>query len=94
MGQPDADLMNKFRELCADLNMDKAAADEALTSYQRIGMNYTLEVSITHCPTHRLTDPCHRGRSCTGWPVRCMSRAAGERHRLSVAARLTGTACP
>lgn len=52
MAQPDADLMKKFRELCADLNMDKAAADEALLSFQRIGMNYTLEVSIAAhiCP--------------------------------------------
>lgn len=57
MGQPDtADLMKKFKELCADLNMDKAAADEALLSFQRIGMNYTLEVSIApHPHLSRLT---------------------------------------
>ena len=41
----DADLLKKYKEVCADLNLDKAAADEALQSFQRIGINYTLEVS-------------------------------------------------
>ena len=42
-----ADLLKKYKEVCADLNLDKAAADEALQSFQRIGVNYSLEVSLT-----------------------------------------------
>jgi len=38
-------LMKKFREICADLNLDKSAADEAFNSFQRIQINYTLEVN-------------------------------------------------
>lgn len=42
----DMDLLKKYKEVCADLNLDKASADEAWQSFQRIGINYTLEVSI------------------------------------------------
>lgn len=42
----DVDLLKKYKEVCADLNLDKASADEAWQSFQRIGINYTLEVSI------------------------------------------------
>lgn len=39
-------LDKRFREVCADLNLDKLSADEALQTFQRIGINYTLEVSF------------------------------------------------
>lgn len=57
MGHPvgaaadSADLLKKYKEVCADLNLDKAAADEAWQSFQRIGVNYSLEVCITSCNT-------------------------------------------
>lgn len=40
------ELKKRFKDLCSDLNLDKTSADEAWTSYQRIGINYTLEVSL------------------------------------------------
>jgi hypothetical protein len=43
----EADLLKKYKEVCADLNLDRAAADEAWQSMQRIRINYTLEVSIS-----------------------------------------------
>ena len=39
------DLQKKYKEVCSDLNLDKASADEAWQSFQRIGNNYSLEVS-------------------------------------------------
>lgn len=42
------DLQKKYKEVCADLNLDKAAADEAWQSFQRIGNNYSLEVSYNN----------------------------------------------
>lgn len=39
------DLKKRFKDLCLDLNLDKTSADEAWQSFQRIGINYTLEVS-------------------------------------------------
>ena len=44
----DADQENaeeRFRSLCADLNIDKNTADEAWRNYQSISTNYTLEVT-------------------------------------------------
>lgn len=38
-------LQRKYKDICADLNLDRTAADEALSSFHRIGNNYTLEVS-------------------------------------------------
>lgn len=43
---PDSALSRKFGEICSDLNLDKAAADEAFNSFQRIQINYTLDVSV------------------------------------------------
>ena len=43
--ETEEELKKRFKELCCDLNLDKTSADEAWTSYQRIGINYTLEVS-------------------------------------------------
>ena len=43
----DADQENseeKFRGLCADLNIDRNTADEAWRNYETISTNYTLEV--------------------------------------------------
>lgn len=37
-------LIKRYKEICADLNMNKSAADEALSSFNRIGNNYSLEV--------------------------------------------------
>lgn len=39
------DLQKKYKEVCSDLNLDKASADEAWQSFQRIGNNYSLEVN-------------------------------------------------
>lgn len=38
------ELIKRYKEVCADLNLDKSSADEAQQSFQRIGINYTLEV--------------------------------------------------
>ena len=37
-------IYKKHQELCAELNMDKGAADEAWQSYESIRQNYSLEV--------------------------------------------------
>jgi hypothetical protein len=45
----DADQENteeRFRGLCADLNIDKNTADEAWRNYELISTNYTLEVNL------------------------------------------------
>ena len=42
----EEELKKRFKDLCSDLNLDKTSADEAWTSYQRIGINYTLEVRL------------------------------------------------
>lgn len=39
-------LLKKYKEICSDLNMNKSAADEALSSFNRIGNNYSLEVNL------------------------------------------------
>ena len=44
MAQPAVLDENRFEELCNDLNMDMDARIEALKSYKRIMVNYTLEV--------------------------------------------------
>ena len=43
--ETEEELKKRFKDLCSDLNLDKTSADEAWTSYQRIGINYTLEVT-------------------------------------------------
>lgn len=53
----DADQENteeRFRGLCADLNIDKNTADEAWRNYETISTNYTLEVNL-QCRVKRLT---------------------------------------
>lgn len=42
----EQEVNERFQELCADLNMDGNATDEAWQSYLRISTTYTLEVSI------------------------------------------------
>lgn len=42
--ETDTELAKRYKDLCADLNLDKTAADEAWQSFQRIGINYSLEV--------------------------------------------------
>lgn len=37
-------VLQRFEELCMDLNMDKNAKEEALQNYHRIQTNFTLEV--------------------------------------------------
>lgn len=37
-------VLQRFEELCLDLNMDKNAKEEAYQNYQRIQTNFTLEV--------------------------------------------------
>lgn len=38
----------RYHEICASLNLDRKATDEAWQSYQRINSNYTLEGDILH----------------------------------------------
>ena len=47
MAHDDEVIRKKYKEVCDDLNLDKAAADEAWQSFQRIGVNYSLEVCIS-----------------------------------------------
>ena len=55
----------RFRGLCADLNIDKNTGDEAWRNYETISTNYTLEVnipceSIDKCSSNEDLDPmCH-----------------------------------
>lgn len=42
----EQEIRDKFLELCADLNMDGNATDEAWQSFLRISNTYTLEVNI------------------------------------------------
>ena len=37
-------ILQRFEELCLDLNMDTNAKEEALQNYQRIQTNFSLEV--------------------------------------------------
>ncbi|RWS25254.1 Retinoblastoma-like protein 1 [Leptotrombidium deliense] len=60
--QETAQLMKKYKEVCADLNLDKTAADEALTSFQRIGINYTLEGDKLHWLACALYVACRNER--------------------------------
>lgn len=50
MGQSreEESIYKKHQELCADLNMDKDAADEAWQSYESIRQNYSLEGDQLH----------------------------------------------
>lgn len=36
----------RYEEICLDLNLDKSAKDEAWEAYNRISVNYTLEVGV------------------------------------------------
>jgi hypothetical protein len=47
----------KFRGLCADLNIDRNTAEEAWRSYETISTNYTLEVKSKRCSGRSLTIP-------------------------------------
>lgn len=42
----EQEIRDKFLELCADLNMDGNATDEAWQSFLRISNTYTLEVNM------------------------------------------------
>jgi hypothetical protein len=42
----DSNILKRYEELCASLNMDKDATDEAWQNYENIRQNYTLEVRI------------------------------------------------
>ena len=44
--EKDAEFIQKYEDLCLDLNLDKAAKEEAWASYERISANYSLEVSV------------------------------------------------
>jgi len=46
----DSDLHRRYKDVALDLNLDKASEDEAWQSFQRIGRNYTLEVSFNAHP--------------------------------------------
>lgn len=47
----DDSILQRFDELCLDLNMDKNSKDEALQSYHRTRTNFTLEVSFLNRET-------------------------------------------
>ena len=42
--------LSRYEDLCLDLNLDKAAKEEACENYQRISTNYTLEVGSVGKP--------------------------------------------
>ncbi|RWS02001.1 Retinoblastoma-like protein 1 [Dinothrombium tinctorium] len=54
-------LTKKYKEVCQDLNLDKTAADEAWSSFQRIGINYTLEGEKLHWLACALYVACRNG---------------------------------
>lgn len=41
---------NRYEELCLDLNMDPSSKQEAWLAFQRIRVNYTLEVGLNVHP--------------------------------------------
>jgi len=58
-------LIKKYKEICAELNMDKTAADEALSSFNRIGNNYSLEGEKLHWLACALYVACRKGLTPT-----------------------------
>lgn len=58
-------LSRKFREICSDLNLDRATADEAYNSFQRIQINYTLEGEKIHWLACALYVACRKGTTPT-----------------------------
>ncbi|KAI1297170.1 Retinoblastoma-like protein 1 [Halotydeus destructor] len=57
----DSDVSKRYKEVCADLNLDKHSADEAWQSFQRIGRNYTLEGDKLHWLACALYVSCRKG---------------------------------
>ncbi|KAL8603054.1 hypothetical protein ACOMHN_015619 [Nucella lapillus] len=53
-------ILNRFEELCLDLNMDTNAKEEALQNYQRIQTNFTLEGDQLHWLACALYEACRR----------------------------------
>ena len=45
-------VLQRYEELCLDLNMDKNAKEDAWQSYQRIRTNFTLEVVFLAKSSH------------------------------------------
>ncbi|XP_046356555.1 retinoblastoma-like protein 1 isoform X1 [Haliotis rufescens] len=56
----EANVQQRYEELCLDLNMDKTAEGEAWESYQRIQLNYTLEGDQLHWLACALYEACRR----------------------------------
>ncbi|XP_074598493.1 retinoblastoma-like protein 1 isoform X2 [Brevipalpus obovatus] len=61
----DSALGRKFGEICSELNLDKAAADEAFNSFQRIQINYTLDGEKLHWLACALYVACRKGMTPT-----------------------------
>lgn len=60
-GENGTEIRSRFQDLCADLNMDKNASDEAWNSFQRISANYTLEGDSLHWLACALYAACRSG---------------------------------
>ena len=45
--QGDEDLAQRYKTLCADLNMDQSTEEEAWDDYEKIKQNYSLDVSFS-----------------------------------------------
>ena len=48
--ESDEAIEQKYEELCLDLNMDRTAKQNAWEAFQRIRVNYTLEVGLNAQP--------------------------------------------
>lgn len=59
---PTTDVLYKrYNEVCAELNLDKASADEAWHSFQKLEVNYTLEGEKMHWLACALYVSCRKG---------------------------------
>ena len=50
--ESDEAIEQKYEELCLDLNMDRTAKQNAWEAFQRIRVNYTLEVGLNVQTSH------------------------------------------
>ncbi|XP_059160736.1 retinoblastoma-like protein 2 isoform X2 [Physella acuta] len=54
-------ILQRFEEICQDLNMDSSTKEEAWQNYQKIQMNYTLEGDQMQWLACALYEACRRG---------------------------------
>ncbi|CAN8001317.1 unnamed protein product [Ixodes hexagonus] len=58
-------IRTRFKEVCVSLNMNPAACEQALRTYESIGMNYTLEGRKLHWIACALYVECRNGNTQT-----------------------------